>query len=63
MSGEEFVAVAVLTRPELEILGTGFRRAFPLRDLSDFTELLLKIDKVTKGQGAYARAQDGKGVW
>jgi hypothetical protein len=47
MSSEEFVAVALLTQPELDVLGTGFRRAFPLNDITEFTELLGKIDDLT----------------
>ena len=45
----DFVAVGLLTQRDLDVLGTGFRRAIPLKDTTDFTALLARIDKVTEG--------------
>ena len=45
MSSERFVAVGLLTRRDLDVLGSGFRRAYPLKDTTDFTALLIEIDQ------------------
>ena len=50
MSGEEFVAVGLLTRRDLDVLGSGFRRAYPLKDTTDFTALLIRIDEVDRAR-------------
>jgi hypothetical protein len=44
MPNEDFVAVGLLTRRDLDVWGSGFRRAFPLHDTADFTSLLVEID-------------------
>jgi len=46
MPHDRFVAVGLLTRRDLDVLGSGFRREFPLSDTHDFTSLLIKIDQV-----------------
>ena len=46
MPCDRFVAVGLLTRRDLEVLGSGFRRAFPLENTTDFTSLLIEIDRV-----------------
>jgi hypothetical protein len=46
MGSERFVAVGLLTRRDLDVLGSGFRAAFPLKDTTDFTSLLARIDEV-----------------
>ena len=46
MSSDNFVAVGLLTRRDLDVLGSGFRRAFPLEETTDFTPLLDLIDEV-----------------
>ena len=48
MSNEPFVAVGLLTRRDLDVLGSGFRRAYPLKDIEDFTSLLIRIDEVDR---------------
>jgi hypothetical protein len=40
----EFVAVGLLTRRDLDVWGSGFRRAYPLEDPAGFSELLGRID-------------------
>ena len=45
MGSDRFVAVGLLTRRDLDVLGSGFRRAFPLNENTDFTYLLTKIDE------------------
>ncbi len=47
MRGEDFVAIGLLTRSDLDVLGSGFRRAFPLDASTDFTALLAQIDEAT----------------
>jgi hypothetical protein len=46
MSSDNFVAVGLLTRRDLDVLGSGFRRAYPLEETTDFTALLRRIDEV-----------------
>jgi hypothetical protein len=41
---EPIVAVGLLTQQDLNLLGTGFRRAFMLDDTPCFEELLSAID-------------------
>lgn len=41
---EPVVAIGLLTARDLDILGSGFRRAFPIDDASCFDELLRAID-------------------
>jgi hypothetical protein len=48
MRSERFVAVGLLTRRDLDVLGSGFRRAFPLHEATDFTALLARIDEVDR---------------
>jgi hypothetical protein len=50
MPNDRFVAVGLLTRRDLDVLGSGFRRAFPLNDTTDFTSLLIEIDQVEKNR-------------
>jgi hypothetical protein len=48
MSNDNFVAVGLLTRRDLDVLGSSFRRAFPLEETTDFTPLLELIDQVDR---------------
>lgn len=46
---DKIVAVGFLTRRDMQALGEGFNRHFPLpRDGDDFTELLEQLDEVTR---------------
>ncbi len=45
MPGGRFVSVGLLTQRDLDVLGSGFRRAFPLNNNTDFTALLVEIDR------------------
>jgi hypothetical protein len=45
MPNDRFVAVGLLTQRDLDVLGSGFRRAFPLNDTTDYTSLLIEIDR------------------
>ena len=45
MRSEHFVAVGLLTQRDLDVLGSGFHRAFPLTDTADFAPLLKRIDE------------------
>ena len=47
MRNEHFVAVGLLTQRDLDVLGSGFRRAFPLNDSADFAPLLRRIDEAS----------------
>ena len=48
MRSDNFVAVGLLTRRDLDVLGSGFRRAYPLQEATDFTSLLHLIDEVDR---------------
>ena len=45
MPRNRFVAVGTLTQRDLDVIGSGFRRAFPLTDASDFASLLVEIEQ------------------
>jgi hypothetical protein len=45
MPNERFVLVGLLTQRDLDVIGSGFRRAFPLNNTPDYTSLLIKIDE------------------
>lgn len=42
------IAVGLLTQYELELLGKGFDRAFPLNEARDFDDLLRAIDEADR---------------
>ena len=46
MTDNRIVAVGLLTRRDLEVLGTGFSRAFPVKDLSGFEDVLAELDRI-----------------
>ena len=45
---ERIVAIGLLTEQDLDILGSGFRRAFRVDDTPCFDELLAAIDAAEK---------------
>ena len=49
---QPIVAIGLLTQRDLDVLGTGFRRAFPLEQGGDFSELLRQIDEAERGSKA-----------
>ena len=48
----QIVAIGLLTEHELELLGEGFDRAFPINDELVFEELLRAIDDAEQAQMA-----------
>jgi hypothetical protein len=44
LARDRIVAVALVTQPELELLGPSFRRAYPIDETPCFGELLSAID-------------------
>ena len=48
---ERIVAVGLLTARDLEMLGGGFRRMFPVDDGHEFDALLLAIDRAVASKG------------
>jgi len=48
----QIVAIGLLTQHELELLGKGFNRAFPLNDELVFEDLLRAIDEAEQAQMA-----------
>ena len=47
-TSREVVAVGLLTQRDLDILGSGFRRAIPLEEAGDFDSLLAAIDEAER---------------
>ena len=45
---DRIVAVALLTQPDLALLGEGFRRAYPIEDRHEFDDLLRRIDEADR---------------
>lgn len=61
---DRIVAVGLLTARDLEVLGTGFRRAFPVDPETEFDDLLAAIDRaVERGdtEGAIRAATSHEG--
>jgi hypothetical protein len=48
---EPIVAIGLLTQRDLDILGAGFHRAFPIDESPCFEELLTAIDIADKKRG------------
>jgi hypothetical protein len=46
---ERIVAVGLLTQRDLDTLGEGFKRAFPIEETHGFDELLRAIDDADRG--------------
>jgi hypothetical protein len=46
-SDERIVAIGSLTKHDIEVLGRGLQRIFPLQDRVDFEEILARLDEVT----------------
>jgi hypothetical protein len=47
-SGVRIVAIGLLTGRDLEVLGQGFKRVFPLDGSTDFSKLLDAIDEAER---------------
>lgn len=55
MRSEPFVAVGLLTRRDLDVVGSGFHWAFPLDTSLDFSELLRRVDDADEARGQQQR--------
>jgi hypothetical protein len=44
---QRIVAVGLLTAADLDVLGTGFKRVFPIDDDAAFDDLLAQLDALT----------------
>jgi hypothetical protein len=47
---DRIVAVGLLTARDLDVLGTGFKRIFPVDEDTSFDDLLAQIDGLTTGE-------------
>ena len=45
---DRVVAVGLLTQRDIEVLGTGFRRLFPIEDTPSFDDLLRQLDQLPR---------------
>ncbi len=59
MPSERYVAVGLLTQRDLDVLGSGFRRAFPLDKVDAFTSLLTAIDQADGTGTIFPSTGDG----
>lgn len=48
MERERIVAIGLLTRKDLSLLGPAFDRAWPVHEACEFRELLERIDKAER---------------
>ena len=48
MDKPRIVAVALVTQPELELLGPSFTRVYPVDETPCFAELLLAVDEADR---------------
>ena len=60
MQRDKIVAIGLLTQRDLDILGDGFRRVFPLDAAGDFDALLAAIDEADAG-GSEVAAREKAG--
>ena len=56
---ERIVAVGLLTRRDLEVLGPTFDRIWPVEEAPDFNELLRAIDEADRELGERSRERRG----
>ena len=63
MGSDRYVAVGLLTQRDLDVLGSGFRRAFPLEETTDFTFLLAQIDEADCRSRQEPRAASPAPIW
>ena len=45
-SAERIVAVGLLTQRDVEVLGVGFRRLYPIENTVAFDDLLRRLDQI-----------------
>jgi hypothetical protein len=48
---DRIVAIGLLSARDLKLLGTGFKRAYPVDDAADFTDILRRIDQADLRHG------------
>jgi hypothetical protein len=56
---ERIVAVGLLTKQELDLLGPAFGRAWPIEQVPGFEELLREIDEADRRLQQMETPQDG----
>lgn len=59
MEQDRIVAVGLLTRRDLDVLGPSFSRAWPVEDVPQFSDLLRAIDRADEDLN---RSRGGRGV-
>lgn len=55
---ERIVAIGLLTQRDLDMLGQGFKRAFPIDETPCFDELLQAIDRADQALGEDERERE-----
>ena len=45
---DRVVAVGLLTQRDIDVLGTGFRRLFPIEESNGFDDLLRELDRLPR---------------
>jgi hypothetical protein len=45
--GDRFVAIGLLTQRDLDVLGAGLGRVYPLQHTADFDDLIDRLDYLT----------------
>ena len=60
MAQERIVAIGLLTQREIDLLGYGFSRLWPVDDTPCFTELVQAIDEADRELEAKAKVSAGR---
>jgi hypothetical protein len=60
LPADRIVAVALVTQPELELLGPSFLRAYPIDETPCFGELLQAIDEADRAVWRQRDAEAGR---
>jgi hypothetical protein len=60
LPADRIVALALVTQPELELLGPSFRRAYPIDETPRFGELLQAIDEADRAVWRQRDAEAGR---
>ena len=58
---ERIIAVGLLTRRDVRLLGPTFDRLWPVEDAPDFDDLLRAIDDADRGRSMREKEPDNKG--
>ena len=59
LTKDRIVAVGLLTQRDLDVLGTGFHRLFPVTEDDAFAELVEKLNKIDSVERSSDQSRNG----